>query len=259
MKRIFYDKAWLWIYCALNILFCIVSAFFMKNNYNCVVPIYMWMPTWWIIILKKTDSIKRIIVKTPSLTEVLFSATIGIALILLPYVLYALVFKKTIMFNNLNSMWVIQIFIDIITTSLLVMGEEIAWRGVLYEELKVITTKGKAISFVGIIWIVWHIPLVISGDYLYNKIRLDSIFFFIVNAMLINRIFFIIKEYNFINLILIHSTLNVMESYRGELIILHKNAQYYIGETGLFTTISWFFMILLYKAIQRKDVKKGKT
>ncbi len=77
--------------------------------------------------------------------------------------------------------------------------------------------------------------------------------------MLINRIFFIIKEYNFINLILIHSTLNVMESYRGELIILHKNAQYYIGETGLFTTISWFFMILLYKAIQRKDVKKGKT
>ena len=112
--------------------------------------------------------------KTPSLTEVLFSATIGIALILLPYVLYALVFKKTIMFNNLNSMWVIQIFIDIITTSLLVMGEEIAWRGVLYEELKVITTKGKAISFVGIIL---HIPLVISGDYLYNKIRLDSIFF----------------------------------------------------------------------------------
>lgn len=247
MKRINYNYKWLCSFFLLNIVFGIVSFFLMKKNYNCVVPIYMWLPTWFIIIGKKTDAIKKINIKIPSLSEALFCVFIGFVLLFIPYILYILFVQKSVIFRVQINHWVFQIIVDIIATSLLVMGEEIAWRCVLYEEFKVITTRSKSIFLVGTLWAVWHIPLIGSGNYYHYTIKGSLMFFFLINAILINNIFFIIKEKNFIILILIHSTTNVIYNYSDNLIIVQKNSQYYIGETGVFTIIVCFFVILFYK------------
>jgi membrane protease YdiL (CAAX protease family) len=46
-----------------------------------------------------------------------------------------------------------------------VVGEEIGWRGVLVPQLARINTFARTSLIAGIIWGIWHIPLIITGDY----------------------------------------------------------------------------------------------
>ncbi len=45
------------------------------------------------------------------------------------------------------------------------MGEEIGWRGLLVPELAKVTSFGKTALISGIIWTLWHFPLLFFADY----------------------------------------------------------------------------------------------
>ncbi len=53
----------------------------------------------------------------------------------------------------------------IVTSAILALGEEIGWRGVLVPNLSKITTFTATALISGVIWGVWHYPLIISGLY----------------------------------------------------------------------------------------------
>ena len=68
---------------------------------------------------------------------------------------------------------VLQIMITVVLTILLGlpagllsgMGEEIGWRGVLVPELAKVMSFGKVALVSGVIWILWHFPLLFFADY----------------------------------------------------------------------------------------------
>lgn len=45
-------------------------------------------------------------------------------------------------------------------------GEEIGWRGLLLPELMRLTSFNKATLITGAIWTIWHMPLILFGDYI---------------------------------------------------------------------------------------------
>ncbi len=55
--------------------------------------------------------------------------------------------------------------INLIPGMIMSLGEEIGWRGFLVPELAKSGNLGKAGLYSGIIWAIWHLPGILSGDY----------------------------------------------------------------------------------------------
>ena len=55
--------------------------------------------------------------------------------------------------------------IGLLSSLVTATGEEIGWRGLLVPELAKVTSFGRLVLISGAIWAVWHMPLMIGGDY----------------------------------------------------------------------------------------------
>ncbi len=53
----------------------------------------------------------------------------------------------------------------LIQSSILAAGEEIGWRGLLVPQLARLNTFTRTALISGVIWGIWHLPLIITGDY----------------------------------------------------------------------------------------------
>ncbi|MFC1505527.1 CPBP family intramembrane glutamic endopeptidase [Thermoproteota archaeon] len=61
--------------------------------------------------------------------------------------------------------FVISATLGILVSSLSSLGEEIGWRGFLVPKLAKITTFTKTSMISGVIWAIWHYPLILFADY----------------------------------------------------------------------------------------------
>jgi uncharacterized protein len=55
--------------------------------------------------------------------------------------------------------------IGLVESIFLATGEEIGWRGLLVPQLARLNTFTRTALISGVIWGIWHIPLIVSGDY----------------------------------------------------------------------------------------------
>jgi membrane protease YdiL (CAAX protease family) len=55
--------------------------------------------------------------------------------------------------------------LGVLQAALLALGEEIGWRGLLVPQMARITTFNRMALITGLIWGLWHVPLLLFGDY----------------------------------------------------------------------------------------------
>jgi membrane protease YdiL (CAAX protease family) len=55
--------------------------------------------------------------------------------------------------------------VGVLQAALLALGEEIGWRGLLVPQMARITTLNRTALITGLIWGLWHVPLILFGDY----------------------------------------------------------------------------------------------
>lgn len=55
--------------------------------------------------------------------------------------------------------------LGVLQSALLALGEEIGWRGLLVPQMARITTVSRTALITGLIWGLWHVPLILFGGY----------------------------------------------------------------------------------------------
>jgi membrane protease YdiL (CAAX protease family) len=55
--------------------------------------------------------------------------------------------------------------LGVLQAALLALGEEIGWRGLLVPQMARLTTFSRTALITGLIWGLWHVPLILFGDY----------------------------------------------------------------------------------------------
>jgi membrane protease YdiL (CAAX protease family) len=55
--------------------------------------------------------------------------------------------------------------LGVLQAALLALGEEIGWRGLLVPQMTRITSFSRTALITGLIWGLWHVPLILFGDY----------------------------------------------------------------------------------------------
>jgi membrane protease YdiL (CAAX protease family) len=67
--------------------------------------------------------------------------------------------------ENWPLMSVFYLTIGIVLSALLAVGEEIGWRGLLVPQLAKFNSFTRTVLISGVIWGLWHVPMIIGGGY----------------------------------------------------------------------------------------------
>ena len=132
---------------------------------------------------------------------------------------------------------VLQGVIGILPSIATALGEEIGWRGFLVPELFDRTksyTKTSLIS--GIIWAVWHFPLLIFGNYNAGAPSWYSLVTFTLGVMSISFIFtwFRLKSKSLWTGVMLHASHNLfIQGFFDPITTVNVHTKYFTGEFGI--------------------------
>jgi membrane protease YdiL (CAAX protease family) len=115
------------------------------------------------------------------------------------------------------------------------LGEEIGWRGYLVPRLLEKYSPNTVSVFVGVIWAIWHFPIMVTGDYGNETPILYQLTCFTLMIVGSNFVYtwFRIKSGSFWTGVLLHTSGNLFIFHVFEdLTINTGNTAFYAGETG---------------------------
>jgi uncharacterized protein len=154
--------------------------------------------------------------------------------------------------------WVVTVISSIIAAA----GEEIGWRGFLLPQMTKIWSFKKAVIVSGLIWAVWHMPIMISG--LYNSgtpiwhqlpmFTIDILAFTIIISMLR------MESKSIWPAIFIHAFHNNFDQIIFGPMTIGSAKVYYVGEIGIITISAIIFSAALtVKYFRRKSREQMQT
>ena len=137
---------------------------------------------------------------------------------------------------------IVSAFAAIITAA----GEEIGWRGFLLPQMTKIWNVKAAVIVSGLIWAVWHMPIMIAGLYLPGTPLWYKLPMFVVQIIAMTAIMAVLrlKSKSVWPAILLHASHNYFDQVICQPLTNSSNSAYYVGETGAITV-----MVLILVAI----------
>ena len=127
--------------------------------------------------------------------------------------------------------------------SILALGEETGWRGLMYPAMHRIWGRNKALMVSGLIWAGWHLPIIVSGQYMAGASLLFAVPMFVI--MIIAGTVVVswvrMKSGSIWPAVIWHGMHNFLDQAVFKPMTTGEKMAYYISETGFITT---FFIIL---------------
>lgn len=160
------------------------------------------------------------------------------------------VFTGQVYSNSVGLM--ISVFFSSILTA---MGEEIGWRGFLLPKMSEILNYKYIVIICGLIWAVWHYPLMIAGLYkagtpVYYQIPLFTLEIVLVTVILG---YLRMNSNNIWPAILFHASHNYFDQLIFGPLTKSDKSVYYVGETGFLTVICVLVIVaFLYRKYNKQ-------
>lgn len=157
--------------------------------------------------------------------------------------------------GELSSISIISFIVEIFSGILLVMGEEIGWRGFLLPRLDLLLGQRRAIIINGLIWALLHFPLMIAGLYPNGTPLWYQLPMFTVEAILITAImaYLRFRSGSLWPVILLHESHNYIDQQLCTPLTQSANSAYFAGETGILTVLCTIVIVII---IYRKKPNK---
>lgn len=154
------------------------------------------------------------------------------------YGLYWIINKGTLsgkIYTNFVGTLVVLILSSIITST----GEEIGWRGFLFPKMAQIWNIKTAVVVSGLIWGIWHYPLMITGLYQSGTPLWYRLPMFTIEVIAITTIMAIIRmnSKSVWPAIIIHASHNFFDQIIFSPLTNSDDSVYFVGETGVITAI----------------------
>lgn len=148
--------------------------------------------------------------------------------------------------------WIIMI----VTSTIAAAGEEIGWRGFLLPQMTKLWNFKTAVIVSGLIWAVWHMPIMIAGIYNPGTPIWYQLPMFTVDVLSFTVIISILrlKSKSVWPAILIHASHNHFDQAIFGPMTESANKAYLVGETGVITVIAIILVAVATVMIFRKKV-----
>ncbi|MBP5265197.1 MAG: CPBP family intramembrane metalloprotease [Lachnospiraceae bacterium] len=246
-----------WLTAVLETIICI-------DKLNGLLLILMWVPGFSAILAilytgiyqRKPISIHAIFTLTGfhkcKKSYILLAIALPLIYILVPYLIYwwmkpqsfttGGVPMHTLLISTLVKM-VVGVFLNILVTS----GEEIGWRGFMQPGLTEQIGLKKAILATSTFWVVWHLPVLIFGDYMSGAALYYQIPAFILCILPVGIIVGILtyRSGSVWPAIFLHSAHNNFDQAVFGAMTTSDQKMYFVSETGCLT-IACAWIIAIY-------------
>ena len=153
----------------------------------------------------------------------------------------------------LGDSWVMGVLniltIGVLSAAISAVGEEIGWRGLLVPQLAKLGTFTQTAIISGIIWGIWHIPLIIGGGYSSGAPTWYAIACFMVEIIGISFAFAYVRlaSGSIWPALILHATHNAfIQSALDKLTINTGNTNYFTTEFGLGLAIMGVIVGLIF-------------
>ena len=122
-------------------------------------------------------------------------------------------------------------------TFITAFGEEIGWRGLMYPVMQRLWGYKKALIISGVVWALWHLPLVISGLYLQGTLMIYRVPVFILEIFALTVIYSWVrmKSNSVWTAVVIHAAHNYIDQIIFQSLTYKVDSRYFVGETGMIT------------------------
>lgn len=164
-------------------------------------------------------------------------------------------------FGAVNSDYQFHAFNLIIVGTLLnvafAAGEEIGWRGFLVPQLYKLTANYTKTCFItGIIWSIWHFPLIISGVYLATMPLGSQLLLLVitVTAMTFPISWLRLKSGSVWPAVLLHASHNLYIQRLFDPLTTETNSlsKYMIGESGVVMMVIFIGLAVIFWSLKRR-------
>ncbi len=142
---------------------------------------------------------------------------------------------------------IVYTIIMILSGTILAMGEEIGWRGFLLPKMAILIGRKYAILVCGLIWAVWHYPLMIAGLYQSGTPAWYQLPMFTIEVVLITAVmaYLRLNSNSLWPAILLHASHNIIDQSICAPLTKAGNSAYFAGETGFITVICILIITLI--------------
>ncbi|MCB2292703.1 CPBP family intramembrane metalloprotease [Clostridium algoriphilum] len=175
------------------------------------------------------------------------------------YSLSSISSSYTAKLNHRSVVTVITLIIAIFTSIIAAAGEEIGWRGFLLPQMAKIWNVKVAVIVSGLIWAVWHMPIMIAGLYLPGTPLWYKLPMFVIEIIAITVIMAVLrlKSKSVWPAILLHASHNYFDQAIFGTLTNSINKVYYVGETGIITVIAMILVAIGTVMLFRKNMQTG--
>jgi membrane protease YdiL (CAAX protease family) len=187
-------------------------------------------------------------------------AAIGIPMVylFLSYGIYWLLIRTSFT-GKIYTNSIVTLLLLVPSSIITATGEEIGWRGFLLPKMTEVLSLKVTILLCGLIWAVWHFPLMLAGLYESGTSTWYQLTMFAVQTVAMTAIlaYVRLKSKSVWPAILLHASHNYIDQVICGPLTNHSNQAYFVGETGFVTAIAIILIAILLLKNSRLDEKSS--
>ena len=197
---------------------------------------------------------------------ILLGIFIPLVYLIVPYIIYWNMhpdnFRYTgvaigVVLKDLLPVTVISLFISLLSA----LGEEIGWRGFMLPALTERLGEVKTLFLTGLIWSVWHFPIILFGGYMEGCpvwFKLPAFVLCIVPVAVIAG-YLTYRSRSVWPAAFLHAAHNDYDQVVFDVITAGDDKKYFVSETGIFTIVcAWIIAVVLLVLLKKKPVEDEK-